>query len=177
MKKKQARDVVNLGVDDIGSQATSERRTVSQQVAEEERTMNCFWMPSLGPKGAKTQVKEPDQTFYCPSCNKPLKLKKLKPMKLQIVRGATPTSAGDENYACPVCMKTMTDSQHKIFLKKCGHMICGDCALMTFKEELRCPTCLKSFKKKDIVRLAGGTGFIASDSRIKVASKNRIGFA
>lgn len=169
MRKKEARDVVNLRVDDIGARATLTRRTVAQDVSEKEKTMNCFWMPNMGPKGEKTAVKEPDKTTYCPSCSKPLRLKKLKPIKLQPVRGAKVINAGDENYACPVCLKSLTDTHHKIFLKKCGHLICGDCALMTFKEELRCPTCLKGFKKKDIVRLAGGTGFSGSDTRIKVA--------
>lgn len=135
MKKKTSRNVVNLRKHDIGNFVTKDRQTVAQQVDVKERTLNCFWLPSLMPDNHPIKITQPDTKTYCPCCNNILKKKKLKPAKLIPVRNHIPEDVGEENYECSGCMKSLTNTHKKYHLRKCGHVICKVCVSELFSKE------------------------------------------
>jgi len=178
MSKQAARNVVQLGESDIGHLATESRQTVAQEVAEEETKLSCFWIPNLIPDHSKKKIEAPPKHTFCPTCNKKLRKKTLKPIKFTLIQGRTkePTDAGDQNYSCCSCRKTFTNVHKKYHLRRCGHVVCKDCVTRLFKKELSCPLCSEPFRKKDLVMLKNaGTGFVASGAQA-VAKKIGISF-
>jgi len=178
MSKRGARNVVRLGEDDIGSLATKSRKTVAQEVAEEETKLSCFWIPNLIPDHSKKQMQAPSKHTFCPCCNKKLRKKKLKPVNFTPIQGreGTPSEPGEQNYSCCSCRKTFTNVHKKYHLRRCGHVVCKDCVTRLFVKERSCPKCSEPFSKKDLVMLKNaGTGFVASGAQA-VAKKVGISF-
>lgn len=178
MKKQAARNTVRLGENDIGALATQSRRTVAQDVAEEEKKLSCFWIPGLIPDHSKKKIKAPPKRTFCPTCNKKLRKKTLKPINFTRIQGReeTPSDPGEQNYSCCSCRKTFQDVHKKYHLRRCGHVVCKDCVTRLFVKEFACPLCSEPFSKKDLVMLKNaGTGFVASGAII-VAKKVGISF-
>jgi len=178
MSKQSARNVVRLGENDIGSLATASRQTVAQEVAERETKLTSFWMPELMPDHQKEKLAPPQKHTFCPTCNKKLRKKTVKPVNFNLIKGRDnpPNHPGEQNYSCCSCRKTFTNTHKKFHLRRCGHVVCQDCVKQLFVKEMACPLCSQPFLKKDLVKLKNaGTGFVASGAQA-VAKKIGISF-
>ena len=55
---------------------------------------------------------------------------------------------------CPICLDFCSvDGEHRLVVTKCGHLFGHCCLLVTLKTKKECPTCRKSLKPRDIVKI------------------------
>lgn len=168
VRKRKPIDVIDLGKEDYGDLVTINRRTVAEDLFKQNNNLNCFWLPTLAPSTKPVKISIPNKKTYCPSCNKSLKIKKLRKIKFT-TKSSEFREINQEKHICPSCMKTFTNVHKKIHLRRCGHVICLICSKKLLTKYKRCPLCSMKFKKNDLVMLAiSGTGFCSSGAQVEV---------
>jgi len=163
-KAKEQRNHVQLKKDDVGSQLTSERRTVFQD-NKAEMKVNAYWCPQVLPSQHQAKVKRPAMRVLCPGCCDDIKLKKL--IAVRFTKIPVDTKSDKDRFMCPSCRNTLTNKSKVCVLSKCAHAICLYCVKNFVAKEKQCPICGHKCKKKHVIQMkCGGTGFTASGQQM-----------
>lgn len=87
-------------------------------------------------------------------------LKKLFPVKFSLLAPTNASSSSQLCATCPACLRPLNNSMPLSVLKKCGHLLCTPCISKFVSESLKCFSCERPCKPKDIINIRSeGTGF------------------
>lgn len=138
-------------------------------VRDPNKTLVCYWLPSLGPDQQPVYLEKPSQKTTCYDGTHSLGVNSLIPVNFTSVRqiqATDPNFVKSGRYECPSCIKTITNGMVTCLIRRCGHVTCKGCNDRFVVPNCKCFVCNEPVRpNKDIVTLqAGGTSFAASQS-------------
>ncbi|KAK1327232.1 hypothetical protein QJS10_CPA01g01089 [Acorus calamus] len=144
---------------------------------EEEalRNMKAFWLPSATPE-APVKVEAPSTSTICPEGKEKLKLKMLFPIYLTEAEADEKKTNSNDNFICPSCKVTLTNTISLVAISTCGHVFCKKCSDRFLAVDKVCLVCNKGCKEKNLVCLEkGGTGFSGHDDKLQATDFKHLG--
>lgn len=130
----------------------------------------AFWLPSLGPETADTEIKPPSSTTMCPMSNTPLRIKDL------ITVNFTPADkfesknifARDERYVCGLTQKVLRNCVPAVVIRPTGAVYTKEAFDLLVKPDMVDPHSGEKLKASDIILMhSAGTGFSGSGAEMK----------
>lgn len=130
----------------------------------------AFWLPSLGPDSAPTEVKPPSMKTKCPMSGKPLRIKDLIPVNFKLADKLSTEhlAARKERYVCALTDKVLRNAIKCVVLKPTGRVITEEAFLKLVKPDMIEPISGTKLKMKDIIPMqSGGTGYASGGGTTK----------
>ncbi|KAK7099119.1 nitric oxide synthase-interacting protein-like [Littorina saxatilis] len=153
--------------------STSAGPSLNNMAGTESKNLPSFWIPSLTPAAAPTQVKKPDEKVRCPMTGQVLKMKDLIDVKFTPINDRdTKTSliSKTARYVCAVTNDVLGNSVPAAVLKTSGKVVTIECLEKIIKKDMVDPTNNKKLTEKDIIHLnRGATGFASTGAKMTVA--------
>lgn len=144
-----------------------ERLTVDGKVTPK---LPAFWLPSLGPDSAPTEVKPPSMKTKCPMSGKPLRIKDLIAVNFKLADKLSKESlaARKERYVCALTDKVLRNAVPCVVLKPTGRVITKEAFEKLVKPDMIEPIAGIKLKMKDVILMAsGGTGYASGGGTVK----------
>jgi nitric oxide synthase-interacting protein len=109
----------------------------------------------MTPEAEERAMEQPPSTvILCPhDQDHPISIKKLIPVIFTVETTAPSANNGAEQFACPSCRKTLSNSLTLQLPKQCGHVVCEHCTDQFVRNTQRCFVCDGKCKEKDLITL------------------------
>ncbi|KAL1918400.1 uncharacterized protein VTP21DRAFT_3060 [Calcarisporiella thermophila] len=167
-----------LSEDQLASNSQKDLEKYLQRIGNKEKesetkgnALPSFWIPSLTPSEKPEMIKVTKLQPICGGSEKEhtFTLKSL-------INVNWTKEKGKDEYFCPACSKSFSNSMKIAILRNCGHVLCRGCVEQFVRPSKQCYVCNAALKEKDIINMSGeGTGYAGSGGKV-LATKYDVAF-
>jgi len=153
-----------------GKMLAMNKETIQTEAGRVVPKLPAFWLPSLTPGAAPTEIKAPSSKTLCPMSSAPLRIKDLITVNFTLADRHSTASivAREERYVCAITQKVLRNCIPCVVLKPSGRVITKEAFDRLVKPDMVDPISGEKLKAKDIIPMkSGGTGYAAGGATVK----------